>query len=63
MSKRKTQVVIRDGQKITLCAYRKPRKSEKTFDIDKSRYTAWATGVTKFEHGTRGVQGTVEKGE
>jgi hypothetical protein len=50
-----------DGVKVTLCAPRAPRKGEKTYDIARSRYTMWAQGVTNYEHGNRGAQGTVRK--
>lgn len=55
------QVVYIDGVKVTLCAYRKPRKSERTFDIDKSKYTPWAQTVSKYVRGVNGVVGTVER--
>lgn len=55
------QTVFVDGVKVTLCAYRKPRKSERTFDIDKSKYTPWAQTVAKYVRGSGGVIGTVEK--
>lgn len=48
-----------NGVKTTICAPRKPRQSEITYPRNKSRYTAWAQGVTRFEHGTGGVLGTV----
>lgn len=60
-TKYKDEVKIINGVKHTFCDYRGPRDSEKTFDINKSRYTAWHTGVVKYERGTAGVQGTVEK--
>jgi len=53
-------VTIVDGVKITMCAPRMPRKAEKTYDIDKSKFTAWNRGVTNFRSGSRGVQGTVD---
>ena len=46
-----------------VCAYRGPRKGEATYDINKSRYTAWHTGAVKYERGSSGILGTVEKGE
>lgn len=49
-----------DGVKYTMCAPRMPRKHQKTFDINKSRYTPWTQGVSNYKNGTRGVQGTVE---
>jgi hypothetical protein len=48
-----------DGVKITMCAARMPRKVEKTYDISKSRYTAWHQGVTNYVRGTRGCLGTI----
>lgn len=48
-----------NGVKTTICAPRKPRVSELTYPINKSRYTAWAQGVTRLEHGIGGVLGTV----
>jgi len=57
----KDEVHYFDGVKVTLCAYRGPRKGEKTYDISKSRYTAWHTGVVKYEKGSSGILGTVEK--
>lgn len=50
-----------NGVKVTQCAYRGPRKTERTYDIAHSRYTAWHQGVKNFERGTRGVQGTVRQ--
>ena len=50
-----------DGVKFTMCAPRLPRKAEKTYDISKSRYTAWHQGVKNFERGTRGCLGTVRQ--
>ena len=61
MSKQKDMVSIIDGVKYTQCAYRGPRRGESTYDINKSRYTPWTQGVAKYEHGTRGVLGIVEK--
>lgn len=58
--KSKDAVIVQDGVKYTLCAPRAPRKSEKTFSVDKSRYTPWAQGVSNFRKGIRGVQGTVD---
>lgn len=54
-------VTFIDGVKITQCAYRKPRKSEITYPIDKSRYTPWSQTVSKYTRGTRGVLGTVAR--
>jgi hypothetical protein len=48
-----------DGVKITMCAPRMPRKAEKTFDISKSRYTAWHQGVSNYTRGSHGCLGTV----
>ena len=56
-------VTIVDGVKVTQCAYRGPRKTERTYDIAHSRYTAWHQGVRNYEHGTRGVLGTVRKAD
>jgi hypothetical protein len=53
-------VTIVDGVKITMCAARMPRKTEKTYSVDQSKYTAWNRGVTNFRSGSRGVQGTVD---
>jgi hypothetical protein len=50
-----------NGVKVTLCDYRGPKRSQVTWDINKSRYTAWHTGVVKYEKGTSGILGTVEK--
>lgn len=52
---------IVDGVKITTCAYRGPKRSQVTWDINKSRYTPWHTGVVKYEKGTAGILGTVDK--
>ena len=52
-------VTVVDGVKVTQCAYRGPRKIERTYDIAHSRYTAWHQGVRNYTHGTRGVLGTV----
>lgn len=46
------QTVFVDDVKVTFCAYRKPRKSERTFDIDKSKYTPWAQTVAKYVRGS-----------
>lgn len=61
--KSKDTVVMIDGVKVTMCAYRGPKKSQSTWDINKSRYTAWHTGVVKYEKGTNGILGTVEKAQ
>ena len=53
-------VIIIDGVKVTMCAARMPKASEKTYDINKSKYTVWNRGVTNFRSGARGVQGTVD---
>jgi len=58
--KNKDISTVVDGVKVTLCAYRKPRKTEVTFDVNKSRYTAWARGVVNYTKGKNGVLGTVE---
>lgn len=50
-----------DGVKVTMCAPRKPRKSEITYPIDKSRYTPWSQTVSKYTRGTNGVLGTVDR--
>lgn len=55
MSKCKDVVKVVDGVKVTVCAYRGPRKSEVTFPIDKSRYTTWALTVSKARNGSRGT--------
>lgn len=60
--KSKDVVTYVDGVKVTLCAYRGPKRSDTTWDVNKSRYTAWHTGVVKYEKGTSGILGTVEKG-
>jgi hypothetical protein len=59
-SKYEDMVTIVDGVKVTMCAPRMPKKVEKTFSVDKSRYTPWAQGVSNFRRGTRGVMGTVD---
>ena len=59
--KSKDIVTYIDGVKVTLCAYRGPRKGESTYDINKSKYTPWAQTVSKYTRGTAGVLGTVEK--
>lgn len=56
-------VTIVDGVKVTQCAYRGPRKTERTYDIAHSRYTAWHQGVGNYTRGTRGVLGTVRKAD
>lgn len=61
MPQQKDLVTYVDGVKITSCGYRGPRRGESTFDVNKSRYTPWTQGVVKYERGTRGVLGTVEK--
>lgn len=61
MTKQKDIVTYVDGIKVTQCVYRGPRRGEATYDISKSRYTPWSQGVVKYERGTRGVLGTVEK--
>ena len=53
-------VTMVDGVKYTVCAPRMPRKAEKTYDLNKSKYTAWNRGVTNFRMGTRGATGTVD---
>lgn len=64
MAKKKQDVITYvDGVKITMCAYRGPRKGEGTFGIDKSRYTPWAQGVSNYVRGTRGVNGIVDNGK
>jgi hypothetical protein len=60
-SKSKDEVHYFDGVKVTLCAYRGPRKGERTYDINKSRYTPWAQTVARYTRGSGGVLGTVEK--
>lgn len=61
--KSKDITVIKDGVKFTVCAYRGPKRSQTTWDINKSRYTAWHTGVVKYEKGSSGILGTVENGK
>jgi hypothetical protein len=62
MAKRyKDEVIYVDGVKVTVCDYRGPKRKDMTWDVDKSRYTAWHTGVVKYEKGTSGILGTVEK--
>ena len=58
-SKYEDVVTYVDGVKVTMCAPRLPRKAEKTYDISKSRYTAWHQGVGNYTRGTRGCLGTV----
>ena len=48
-----------EGVKFTMCAPRMPKKVEKTFSIEHSRYTPWAQGVSNYRRGTHGVTGTV----
>lgn len=50
-----------DGIEIKVYPYIGPRKGEKTYDVNKSKYTPWTQGVSNYERGTRGVNGTVEK--
>ena len=59
-SKYEDVVTIVNGVKVTMCAPRMTKKVEQTFSVDKSRYTAWAQGVSNFRRGTRGVTGTVD---
>jgi len=59
--KSKDVIVMVDGVKVTICAYRGPRKGESTFDINKSRYTPWAQTVSKYVRGSAGCLGTIEK--
>lgn len=54
-------VTIVDGVKYTVCEPRKPRASELTYPLNKSRYTAWAQGVSNLNRGTRGCTGTTQK--
>ena len=61
--KSKDVVTYVDGVKFTQCAYRGPKRSESTWDVNKSRYTAWHTGVVKYEKGSSGILGTVEKSQ
>lgn len=65
MSKKRTKyedvVSVVDGVKYTMCAPRLPRNAEKTFSIERSRYTQWAQGVSNMARGTRGCTGTVNK--
>lgn len=62
MSKRynDTTYTNSSGVKVTMCEYRAPKKAQRTFDVDKSKYTPWAQGVSNYTRGTRGVKGTVE---
>ena len=57
--KSKDEVTTIDGIKITLCAYRKPKKGTTTFPIEKSRYTVWTQTVSRYTRGTGACQGTV----
>ena len=62
MAKSETYTYINeDGIEVTVQPYKEPRKNEKTYDVNKSKYTPWAQGVSNYERGTRGVKGTVEK--
>lgn len=62
MAKTKDITFVReDGVKVTLCAPRKPKKSELTWPVDKSKHTAWAQGVSNYTRGARGTLGTVER--
>jgi hypothetical protein len=51
--------VNEDGVKVTLCAPRKPRKGERTYDPSRGKYSQWAQGVSRMARGVGGVQGTV----
>ena len=59
-SKYEDVVTYVDGVKFTMCAPRLPRKVEKTYTVERSRYTAWHQGVRRFQHGNGGIMGTVE---
>lgn len=59
MKKYNDVVVVVDGVKVTLCAPRKPRKGERTYDPARGKYSQWTQGVGKMARGTAGVQGTV----
>jgi hypothetical protein len=51
--------VNEDGVKVTLCAPRKPRKGERTYDPARGKYSQWAQGVSRMTRGVGGVQGTM----
>lgn len=59
MKKYNDVVTFVDGVKVTLCAPRKPRKGERTYDPARGKYSQWARGVSKMNLGVGGVQGTV----
>ena len=58
--KSKDTVTVVDGVKITMCAYRGPRKGERTYDPAKSRYSAWHQGVSNMNRGKSGIHGTMD---
>ena len=47
MTKYNDEVTVVDGIKTVLLAPRKIKKSQKTFQISRSRYTLWHQGATK----------------
>ena len=57
--KTKDVVTVVDGVKYTMCAYRGPRKGERTYDPSKSRYTQWHQGVSAMRRGKGGITGTM----
>ena len=59
--KSKDVTVIQDGVKYTMCAYRGPKASETTWDVNKSRYTHWAQTVSRYTRGCGACVGTVQK--
>lgn len=60
MAKKKQDVVtVVDGVKYTLCAYRGPKKGERTYDPSKSRYSQWHQGVSNMSRGKSGIVGTM----
>ena len=61
MSTQKDVSYIReDGVKVTICAPRMPKKTERTWTVEKSRHSVWAQGRSNYVRGTRGTTGTME---
>lgn len=61
--KSKDVVEFVNGVKVTMCAYRGPRKGEVTFPTDKSRYTVWTQTASRYVRGSGACQGTIDKVE
>ena len=49
-----------DGVKVTVCAPRAPRKSERTWTVDKSKHSVWTQGHIGYVRGTHGTFGTTK---